>query len=209
MISESSAAFLRLSRVPQKPRTNTRGTVPEGSAVSAVSAAPLAGPVTMRCRCGRHHACPTCACPCHDPQPELPLEDVALHEAGHVVAALLLGIPVDRVTIRRDGHRLGQVRLDTPALDHQHARAHALVALAGLAATGMTDDHLDGAVNDLREARRALAYLAPPDPDVALLELYRDAAVLLSPEAATVRRVAGALLERSDLTGAELREVLT
>ena len=28
--------------------------------------------VTLRCGAGVHHACPSCACLCHDRQPELP-----------------------------------------------------------------------------------------------------------------------------------------
>ncbi|MFN7334228.1 MAG: hypothetical protein ACK5TC_04125, partial [bacterium] len=61
-------------------------------------------------------------------------EATAYHEAGHAVVALVLGRPVEKVTIRENTLRLGQVQMSnrrgTPIKDEIEVQA--LILLAGV-----------------------------------------------------------------------------
>lgn len=74
--------------------------------------------------------------------PTVPIHSVAIHEAGHAVAARVLGRGIDLVTIVPDADSLGFVRHPRPRLpDHalgRHAReTWAMIALAGPLAEAM------------------------------------------------------------------------
>src|SRR5947208_13339112 len=63
-------------------------------------------------------------------------EATAYHEAGHAVAALALGRPVDHVSVLPDRERLGQCEFKKPAFrpSEDWVEREILISLAGIAA---------------------------------------------------------------------------
>jgi len=129
----------------------------------------------------------------------------AIHEAGHAVAALALGIPVHGVTIRSDRDSHGCTRI----ADEGSLEARAIVRLAGPIALAMHGLPASGCGRDLREAR-ALAAELDTDTDRLLDELRTRTCALLfdRDRSRELGAVTLALLERDTLTGTELASAL-
>ena len=83
---------------------------------------------------------------------EQPAEAVAYHEAGHAVVALVLGRPVQRVTILAEGERLGTCEFGKAVFrpSEDWLEREALIALGGLAAEARWTGNyaMDGAAKD-------------------------------------------------------------
>ena len=94
-----------------------------------------------------------------DPRPSALRRRIALHEAGHAVAALAYGHTVERVTIVGDGSVGGSTALsDDRPLTRASIEAHLTVALAGRAADELLGEGADaGAVADLARATKYAA----------------------------------------------------
>ena len=63
----------------------------------------------------------------------------AYHEAGHVVAAYFLRVPIQHVTIRADGISAGHVRYLRFGMGLAQTHARGIVALAGRRHSALTD----------------------------------------------------------------------
>ena len=91
-------------------------------------------------------------------------EATAYHEAGHAIVALVLGRPVEKVTIRENSLRLGQVQMSnrrgTPIKDEVEVQA--LILLAGVVSearrTGVYNWR--GAQQDMQGVRRLARFRA-------------------------------------------------
>jgi ATP-dependent Zn protease len=106
-----------------------------------------------------------------DPTKELA---VAFHEAGHAVAALALGRPVQRVSILPNQLRLGQCELKkgSSRAAQDALETEVIILLAGMAAEARhTGEYCHGgAATDLRIARRMLANRAGSPRQLERLE---------------------------------------
>jgi hypothetical protein len=127
------------------------------------------------------------------------LRRVAHHEAGHAVAAFVLGRRLLDACVFRDGHGL-----TVADREPDKARDRIMVAMAGNAAERLfvgRDDTLSDASD--RTRIRALANEAGLD-DFDLLWLKRRTRALLRDNRRAVRSVAAALLARRHLDGEAL-----
>jgi ATP-dependent Zn protease len=144
-----------------------------------------------------------------------PDEATAYHEAGHAVAALALGRPVDRVSVRADAERLGACWFGKPVFrpSEDWLEREMLIALAGLAAEALrTGDYAwDGADRDYRYAyglaldRTGAARQA----DRLVRRVLAKVEHLLSREVnwRAVERLAGELLRRGEVSGRAARSL--
>jgi hypothetical protein len=136
--------------------------------------------------------------------------DTATHEAGHAVVALALGIDVKLATILRAPGSVGRVELIEP--DAGSLEDRAMVRLAGeraMVAFGLYPDA--GCLKDLSEARTYALTLTGGDEsrtEDILGSLRVTVDDLIFEHGLEIGDVSVALLERSTLTGAELRAVL-
>lgn len=153
---------------------------------------------------------------------------VAVHEAGHVVAAVLLGHTVLKIAVEPGGP--GVTRRFVPTADMTDARrAHErlFVCLAGIAAVALytpearpdaslghllTSPVSDGAGDDLKETIHLLREppFEMPDEDIrsAVREAFRLVRRYLREHQEDVRRVTDYLPEQGELFGEELDELL-
>jgi ATP-dependent Zn protease len=151
------------------------------------------------------------------------LEEVAYHEAGHVVGGHRLGVELASVDILRDGEGgNGHTVFNVPPwfrpganLDDRRRRyAEAVVTtfLAGPIAEARVAGfpNLQGSGYDLDAvAREWLRLLEPPKRyEVRLKELTARAEALVEENWPAIERLAQALLERRRLTGAEALQLL-
>lgn len=142
----------------------------------------------------------------------------AHHEAGHAVAAIVLGVPVRHATIIPDepdaqGRTLGHVRFrsgdaDLPSLGHRLL----IVTLAGPAAQRRFAPRSPiraNAVCDFHHAR--LDSETCSSSPAAARSLHRwaqhEARALVAREWLVVEHVAAALIERRTLSGDEIRDI--
>lgn len=129
---------------------------------------------------------------------------ICVHEAGHALAALRVGVPVDRIELLDDGGQL--VPVEWP--DDERAL---LVLLAGPAATELLADHrgLDHE-DDLRLALDLAADLIG-NQAVAPLRAQRAAIAVRAfvfANRGAIEKVARALLIHDHLTGREIRALV-
>lgn len=153
----------------------------------------------------------------------------AWHEAGHAVAAVLLGIEVSVVSVLPDAEGLGRYsRTDTelPILARGAPSSRTgrllLVALCGLAAQRLIqpDAHDRDGRDDLWGARTVEPLLGeyPSRADrraawtaarqVVILAARQQAADLVQRHRRRIELVASALMERDELTGEEVRRIV-
>jgi len=149
----------------------------------------------------------------YGPPPRRPLsdaEDAAYHEAGHAVLALLMGVPVRRVTVvaRPEADDLGHVEFEPQA---SASVGHLLGALGGPATSARIGASPVGSRRD-REIAKALAdALARPGAADELLRTAQDGVreELRDPETwAQIEAVANALLAKRTLSGHQVREIM-
>jgi len=148
---------------------------------------------------------------------------VAIHEAGHAVVGLLLGSPLDVVTIEADvdegsaGHAVnahGKPHLDLGG-DDWNLMVRAISAYAGCMATrrlGHAEDYIEaGAEDDYRKAAFACDSISGGDEDrcADLQESARETARMMVEMCwGQIELLASALEEKHTLTGAEVEEIL-
>jgi hypothetical protein len=93
-------------------------------------------------------------------------EATAYHEAGHAVAALALGRPVQRVSIRPDHDYLGRCAFGKGVFrpSEDWLEREILIALAGVAAEARHTGHypVEAAAHDLRYVRRLAVQRSGP-----------------------------------------------
>ena len=151
------------------------------------------------------------------------LEEVAYHEAGHVVVGHSLGVELASVDILRDGeggngHSVFNVprwfRPSAPLDERRRRYAEAVVItfLAGPIAEARIAgfSNLEGSGYDLDAvAREWLRLLEPPERHEARLAgLSQQAQQLVDQNWPAIEKLARALLERRRLTGAEALQLL-
>jgi len=148
---------------------------------------------------------------------------VAIHEAGHAVIGLLLGSPLDVVTIEADvdegsaGHAInehGKPHVD-PGGDNWNLMVRAITAYAGCMATrrlGYDEDYIEaGAEDDYRNAAFACDSISGGDEDrcAELQESARETAHMMVEMCwGQIELLASALEENRTLSGAEVEEIL-
>jgi cell division protease FtsH len=161
-----------------------------------------------------------------------------VHEAGHAVLALRLGLGVDHVTLQARGAAAGHTRVVPRSFmaDRAALEAQVVVILAGRAADELHGAPTAGAFADLHEATRlitaihasfglgaSLAHRVMPedaekllrfDPKLAavvegdLRRLMARAAALVQAHEKVIRDVAAALVARRTLVGEEVAEIM-
>ncbi len=144
------------------------------------------------------------------------LAAVALHEAGHVIAALALGARVTRLSIvprpALGGRLADQGHVDRPWTGNLPLER--VVCLAGAAAEAIQDGrgsrtfaeqerHYSGGTGDFEMARGACRS-SPEQVEAA----WRQACDLVGRYWPTVRALAEELLHRQEVTGARAAELL-
>ena len=156
---------------------------------------------------------------------------LAIHEAGHAVANVMLDLVIDTVTIVRDGTVLGCVTSRNPTFGYESTgvrdresqrRDHIRATLAGRAAEHVlcgepfTFDEVSGSQADHHEAwqqmllcrvRNSAHYMGDDKYDAAFERLQREALQLVRRHASAIQRVAAALIAHPDqtLTGADVQ----
>jgi hypothetical protein len=136
---------------------------------------------------------------------------IAVHESGHCVAALTYGVPIIHVTIAADGPHLFRDCFSMPA--NLALESLCVLCLSGPAA----EEYFCGRVNDGGDETdydMAREYLARAGCDTLTVEAgikqARDGAdrLVRTPWAEQrIRVIAGALLKRGILSGAEINEL--
>jgi hypothetical protein len=133
---------------------------------------------------------------------------VATHEAGHALVAIALGVDIRSATI---GHAYAGAEVHLVEQDQGGPEAQAMIRIAGrraLAAYGLLDASTElGCRADLEEAQSfALAAAGGNQAraDVLLEELSSRVDELLFVHHVALGEISIALLERGELTGAEL-----
>jgi ATP-dependent Zn protease len=143
------------------------------------------------------------------------LEATAYHEAGHAVAALALGRPVDRISILANTAELGRCAFRKAVFrpSEDWLENEILIALGGIAAEARhTGEYAwDGAGRDHRHAF-ALALQRAGDARKAerlIRRLLAKAEHLLAREVnwRTVQRLAAELLRRGEVSGRAARSL--
>jgi hypothetical protein len=125
---------------------------------------------------------------------------VAHHEAGHAVAALVLGVRIDSLAIhdgKGDGDASGRMNFQGTGDVREH-----LVTLAGPAAERLAVGFLDGAeADDVRSVRAAMDAAAAG----VLMAL---AEVIVASHWPAVTRLVETLADRPEMNGHDLRKLL-
>jgi ATP-dependent Zn protease len=142
-------------------------------------------------------------------------EGTAYHEAGHAIAALALGRPVERVSVLPDRERLGWCHFGKAVFRPSEDRVEreALIGLAGLAAEALRTGSYgwEEATRDLRYVRTLTRPRAGSDRQAERLEkrLLAKAEHLLSRPAhwRAVERLAAELLRLGVVSGRAARHI--
>jgi len=150
-------------------------------------------------------------------------EATAYHEAGHAVACVVLRLPVVSVDIVPQEDRLGYCRFDRPDPDgaptwqrDHFLRDHLTIILAGPAAEirrfpGHRWCIFLGDSDDIACARTEHQALHETNPQMAgedWDDWFRVAQGLVKDEWQAITAVATALLERGELTGEEVKQII-
>lgn len=143
-------------------------------------------------------------------------EATAYHEAGHAIIALVLGRPVEKVTIQGNTLRLGQCQMSNrrgaPIKDEVEVQA--LILYAGVASearkTGFYNWH--GAQQDLQGIRRLARYRASTEKqEERLQQRWLDKVEYMLDDESTwnaVVEVAKELLQKRSLSGRTVTHIL-
>jgi hypothetical protein len=155
------------------------------------------------------------------------LNPYAIHEAGHAVVALHLGLPLESVDIEQrdepDGLKFGRTKVQ-PITDSfsanefrersplviERVRKQVTMLLAGEAATMLlrarpSDPLAQCDQSDIRSALREFPEL---EDDVILQELLTSAREIVTMRRVDIERLASALADRIVLNAAEVRQVI-
>lgn len=140
----------------------------------------------------------------------------AYHEAGHAVMALLMGRPVQKISIIPSQNRLGAVTFQKGQTKQPQDRLEAdmLILLAGMAAEGRMSGkyNLQGAAQDLRQVEKlAMARSGNERQAGKLIRKTLDKTQHLLSEKSTwaaVKSIAAELLERESISGRSARHHL-
>ena len=143
---------------------------------------------------------------------------VAVHEAGHIVIARCLGLPIYDVTIVESGDLLGAASFDNPVYDWRRGDGSKAVAANNFAVAAYAGLEAEGAVcgsrstNDLDDrikaqecmawggAVRGATFSGDEHFDRAEARLRAKAVKLVREHRHAIERVATALLEMKTLT---------
>jgi hypothetical protein len=130
------------------------------------------------------------------------------HEAGHVVAAQVLGLPVRRASVIPDHEAGGRTSLDPQAMEDD-PEATAIMALAGPAAVvhafgSVSDESMSG---DLPLVYRALRQAGAREEDLPILtqRAWIQARELCAAEEAAITQLANSLSIDRLIEGSECR----
>ncbi len=144
-------------------------------------------------------------------------EATAYHEAGHAIVALVLGRPVEKVTIQGNTLRLGQCQMSsrrgTPIKDEVEVQA--LILLAGVVSEARKTGfyNWNGAQQDMQGIRRLARFRASSEKqEERLQQRWLDKAEYLMDDEATwnaITEVAKELLEKKSLSGRAVAHILS
>ena len=145
----------------------------------------------------------------------------AWHEAGHAVMAVLVGRPIQKVTIAAANMQTGGVRLGAVKIQKGRSKSSSdpledevLILLAGMVAEArFTDAYCrKGAGHDLRSVRRLLSTRANSERQLEKLErrmLDKTEHLLNEPQhIAAVEHVAKELLEKRTISGRAVKHLV-
>jgi len=147
------------------------------------------------------------------------LRETAYHEAGHAVAAVVMGLGLRKkgvTTLTTDGN-LGYTYVRQPRKTQDGDMRYVVVLLSGGVAVGIlkgekpheTQD-LYGAGTDLEYATAALCWIPDMEAKYKLRRLlYETAQELLQDNWAAVEAVAGMLIECRSLSGNQVEAVVS
>ncbi|MDF1738394.1 MAG: hypothetical protein P1U86_04480 [Verrucomicrobiales bacterium] len=135
----------------------------------------------------------------------------AYHEAGHAVIAIVVGRPVNKVSIVPGGNRLGTCKMSKgrKKASQDALEAELLILLAGLAAEGRKSGryNMQGAAQDLRNAEKLAQFRAGnPGQAEKILKRTLDKVHHLFDQSANwaaTKSIAEALLASESISGRE------
>lgn len=133
-----------------------------------------------------------------DDSPDDQVEGVALHEAGHAVACLVLGRRFEYVTVFGMGDTQGHLQFDGAPRSRRAALVDAVVTFAGEAASELPSGYDSEFLQDL------VLDWAPRDTEAFLGEARERAEDLVERYAEVIEDVAQALLDQVTLTWDDL-----
>ena len=149
------------------------------------------------------------------PVPQLSQIDLrcAIHECGHLFACLCYGFQIDRVTLsaRNVVENVSGPGRISAVYDFAKPMECAAVAFAGEVAEQMTfGDTLSSlGSEDWNLFRRAMRYVTSPTHRECEAIARMMAADVVRTNLAAIRQVAGVLLARGELTGADIRRLIS
>ena len=133
---------------------------------------------------------------------------IAIHEAGHVVAAIALRIPIKSVTIARENPHMHRLAYKSPHV--YGAECLAALSLAGAAAEALLCGA--GKHGDDIDRRMARDYLEQRYGDVQIedrmAQAEKHAHALVSASRREIELIADALLRHDTLSGAQIADCL-
>ena len=155
------------------------------------------------------------------------LWSTAYHEAGHAVAVLVYGLPINTITIRETEDSFGHVLKPSPMMfevgkrkRNQIVRQYIVSSYAGYEAErrfdperadeGLSQDDLNNAWNLPREWElpiRGCSYIGDEAYERYLDRQQRQARALVTKHWRFVEMLAQALLERETLTGEDVEDL--
>lgn len=146
----------------------------------------------------------------------------AWHEAGHAVMALIVGRPIQKVTISPANLSTGGVRLGACKIQKGRFKAtndwledEVLILLSGMVAESQFTDNYcrQGATQDLRATRRLLLNRAKTERQLERLErrlLDKTEHLLSEPgHAKAIELIATELIEKETVSGRAVRHFFT
>jgi hypothetical protein len=142
----------------------------------------------------------------------------AVHEAGHAIVALHLGLPLESVDIEErdtpEGPKSGRARLRPIGEGlsgnevHERVRNEVIFLLAGEAATKLILEYTTDPIAQFDKSRIQLAFREYPELKDAEQELIDTAQEIVSTRRADIEKLAGVLLERNHMKGDEVRRLI-
>ena len=135
--------------------------------------------------------------PVAKPEPAISLYRSSIHECGHVLACFVFDVPVARMTLIKDGDRLGHIK----HADLPDSEAHLSILLGGRAAeiVEFGNERTTGCETDMQDARAMAKRLAGDGAEGLIEKMLARTVDMLRGERDAVRYLAYELVRRRQI----------